>query len=173
MQLYKGMTSQDHDFQEVVPTLPLRGMFNLLVFVRPSVAILRRGTASVKPSWFKVFAQVVKASGKIPSHYNALLQRANRNMGCPNYPVGHLIKPDSQLHVENSVDLKVGTGTGDRPGLSNYDKLSALDVATPEFSWGLDLSANVAQCDDVCISAPGKGRFYNSTKRDYPLIIGR
>ena len=47
-------------------TCPLGGLFNILVFTRPSVWILRRRHSY---SWLKAFVLVIKAGGEVPHEF--------------------------------------------------------------------------------------------------------
>lgn len=128
-------------------TYPLGGMFNILVFTRPSVAILRR-SPSKRYSWLKAFALVVKAGGEVPSEYNA------------------------SVDIRNSPDLSKSESSHADPSFVDQN-ISSFGVPTPDVSGGLALSSCLVSqsTEEIIFSTPGQRIFYKKTKgrvlRDY------
>ena len=114
-------------------TFPLGGMFSILVFTRPSVAILRR-SPSKRYSWLKAFVLVVKAGGEVPSEYNARVDIRNNPDLCR-----------SELsHVDPSQNI------------------SSFGVPTPDVSDGLALSSfpSSQSTEEIIFSTPGQRFVY-------------
>ena len=114
-------------------TCPLGGLFNIIVFTRPAVWILKRRYSS-EYSWLKALLLVVKAGGEIPE--NELPRNKSGNLE---------LKIDAQNDIENSVqigykepksDMVLSGSIGGQCNSSSDSEMSKSNIAyRPRNEW--------------------------------------
>jgi hypothetical protein len=124
---------------------PLGGLFNILVFTRPSVWILRRRHSY---SWLKAFVLVIKAGGEVPAHANEPKNEVPRNSPPP---------LRSSLH-RNIIS------TGEEEEMVR----NLPSVETPPVSFARMLISSglvhVKESEVLGLSSPRNRKFYNNAQ---------
>ncbi len=110
---------------------PLGGLYNILVYTRPKILILRRNNPDM--SWIRAFILVVKAGGIVPLAY----AKQDRNLG--------LIQPDRSVafgvhHIElvSSNNLRGDINSTDMAA-ADFTNIFSLEVTT----------GNILKSDDI------------------------
>jgi hypothetical protein len=127
-------------------TCPLGGLFNILVFTRPSVWILRRRHSY---SWLKAFVLVIKAGGEVPAHDcrdNEPKNEVSPNSSRPRAPL------QSSLH-RNIIS------TGEEEEMIR----NISSVETPPVSFArMLISSGLVEESEKSLSSPGNRKFYHN-----------
>jgi hypothetical protein len=121
---------------------PLGGLFNLLVFTRPSVWILRRRHSY---SWLKAFVLVIKAGGEVPAHANEPKNEVPRNSPPP---------------LRSSLHRNIISAGEEEEMVRNLPS-----VETPPVSFArMLISSGLVHVEEseVSLSSPGNRKFYNN-----------
>jgi len=117
---------------------PLGGLFNLLVFTRPSVWILRRRHSY---SWLKAFVLVIKAGGEVPAH------ECRDN------------EPENEVSPINSPPpLRNIISTGEEEMVRN---LPSVETPPVSFARMLISSDLIEESEVLGLSSPGNRKFYH------------
>ena len=122
---------------------PLGGLFNLLVFTRPSVWILRRRHSY---SWLKAFVLVIKAGGEVPHEFrdNEPKNEVPRKSPTP-------LRPSSQ--DRNMIS------TGEEEEMIR--NLSSVETPPVSFARML-ISSGLVEESEKSLSSPGNRKFYHN-----------
>jgi hypothetical protein len=122
---------------------PLGGLFNILVFTRPSVWILRRRHSY---SWLKAFVLVIKAGGEVPAaHANEPENEVPRNSPHP---------------LRSSLHPNIISAGEEEEMVRNLPS-----VETPPVSFArMLISSGLVHVEEseVSLSSPGNRKFYNN-----------
>ena len=126
-------------------TCPLGGLFNILVFTRPSVWILRRRHSY---SWLKAFVLVIKAGGEVPAH------------DCrDNEPKNKVSPNSSRPPLQSSLHRNI-ISTGEEEEMVR--NLSSVETPPVSFARMLISSGLVhVEESETSLSSPGNRKFYN------------